>query len=76
MKELTEAQKDKLRKAGFKEYVKTATVFAKQMDKEFKCNTLEGDGIKGKKDDFLVVGISGEVWPVDNEIFEKTYKEL
>ena len=43
------------------------------MDKPFTCDTLEGDNIKGKAGDYLCVGEKGEIWPVDAEIFEKTY---
>jgi hypothetical protein len=29
--------------------------------------------MKGKKGDYLIVGIHGEMYPIDNEIFKKTY---
>jgi hypothetical protein len=65
---------EKLKKIGFKQYVKTQPVWAKQMDKPFKCNTLEGDDIRGKAGDYLCIGIDSEQWPIDAQIFAKTYK--
>jgi hypothetical protein len=66
---------DKLKKLGFKKYMKVEPVWAVQMPQEFTCDTLEGDNIKGKAGDYLCVGIKGEKWPIDKEIFEKTYRE-
>ncbi len=43
------------------------------MDKPFSCDTLEGDNINGKAGDYLCIGVKGEVWPVDAEVFESTY---
>ena len=43
-----------------------------QMDEPFKVETMEGI-MQGKKDDWLMVGISGEMYPCDNEIFIKSY---
>ena len=45
---------------------------AKQMTRTFKVKTLEGT-MKGKKGDYLVIGIKGERYPVNKDIFEKTY---
>ena len=63
-----------LRERGFAPYIKTQPVWAKQMDTPFKCNTLEGDNIRGKAGDYLCIGVKGEMWPVDKEVFESTYK--
>ncbi len=46
-----------------------------QIDKEFEVQTLEGI-MKGKKGDWLMVGISGEMYPCDKTIFKKTYNLL
>lgn len=43
-----------------------------QIDEPFLVETLEGK-MKGKKGDWLMIGISGEMYPCDKEIFEKTY---
>lgn len=59
---------------GFKQYQKTALTWARQMDAPFTCDTLEGDNISGKAGDYLCIGVKGEVWPVDKEVFESTYK--
>ena len=45
------------------------------IDTEFSCNTLEGVTC-GKPGDFLVVGIDGEIYPCDAEIFNKTYQKV
>ena len=43
-----------------------------QIDEPFSVETLEGT-MKGKKGDWLMVGVSGEMYPCDQQIFEKTY---
>ena len=43
-----------------------------QIDEPFEVETMEGI-LRGKKGDWLMVGVSGEVYPCDREIFEKTY---
>lgn len=65
-----------LKSTGFKQYKKIAPVWAKQVSTPFTCDTLEGDNISGKAGDFLCVGINGEMWPVDQEIFKTTYEEV
>ena len=52
---------------------KPVTVLAKQMNDEFVVNTMEGK-VRGKKGDYLMVGVKGEMYPCDREIFEETYK--
>lgn len=54
---------------------KPVVVHALQMDSAFETTTLEGR-IKGKAGDYLMVGIHGERYPIDKEIFEKTYDVL
>jgi len=48
-------------------------VHAKQIDEEFRVNTLEGDYKQGKPGDYLMRGIDGELYICDKVIFEKTY---
>ncbi len=43
-----------------------------QINKPFVVETLEGL-MKGKKGDWLILGIHGEMYPIDNEIFQLTY---
>ena len=43
-----------------------------QIDEAFEVETLEGT-MTGKKGDWLMIGISGEMYPCDQAIFEKTY---
>ena len=49
------------------------TVHAKQMDVEFRVNTLEGNYKQGKAGDYLMCGVDGELYICDKTIFEKTY---
>jgi hypothetical protein len=39
---------------------------------EFEVQTLEGT-MQGKAGDYLMVGVNGEMYPCDFEIFVKTY---
>jgi hypothetical protein len=48
-------------------------VLAKQIDDEFRVNTLEGNYKQGKSGDYLMRGIDGELYICDKDIFEKTY---
>ena len=52
---------------------KPIVVHAKQVDEEFRVNTLEGNYKQGKPGDYLMKGIDGELYICDREIFEKTY---
>jgi len=56
-----------------KYYVKRPVpVLAVQVDDDFIIDTLEGTLI-GKKGDYLVMGVKGELYPVKKDIFEQTY---
>lgn len=44
-----------------------------QVNEPFKVETMEGIH-EGKAGDFLMVGIRGEMYPCDKEIFEETYE--
>ena len=48
-------------------------VQARQIDEDFRVNTLEGNYKKGKSGDYLMRGIDGELYICDKDIFEKTY---
>lgn len=43
-----------------------------QINEPFEVETIEGI-MKGKKVDYLIVGIHGDMYPIDQEIFLKTY---
>jgi len=43
-----------------------------QINEPFEVETLEGV-MKGQPGDWLMVGIHGEMYPISNEIFGKTY---
>jgi len=60
----------------WKQYRKTATVWAKKMDSDFEIETLEGV-MQGHAGDYLCHGEhEGEAWPVRGDIFENTYVEV
>ena len=44
-----------------------------KMDKNFKVATKEGVSLAGKKGDYLMEGVEGEVYPCNAQIFKKTY---
>lgn len=52
---------------------KPIMIKAIQMDCDFEVETLEGNH-KGKKRDYLLQGIKGEVYPCKEEIFQATYE--
>jgi len=43
-----------------------------QINEPFEVETLEGI-MKGKAGDWLMIGIHGEMYPIADEIFKKTY---
>ena len=51
-------------------------VQAKQIDHEFRVNTLEGNYKHGKAGDYLMRGVDGELYICEKSIFEKTYDFL
>lgn len=54
---------------------KPIPVQAKQMYEEFVVITLENpEGFKGKAGDYWMIGIRGEHYVCDKEIFEETYE--
>jgi len=59
---------------GFQYYVKKPIpISAKKISDEFYVETLEGI-MKGKAGDYLIVGVKGELYPCDREVFEETYE--
>ena len=48
-------------------------VHAKQINEEFRVNTLEGNYKQGKPGDYLMRGIDGELYICDGPIFERSY---
>ncbi len=63
----------KAEKLEFKQAIKKPIpVGCIKMDEDFEVETMEGI-MRGKKGDWLMRGIEGELYPCDAEIFEKTY---
>jgi len=54
---------------------KPRIIEAVQIHEEFEVETLEGK-MKGKKGDYLIIGIKGETYPCDKEIFEESYDKV
>lgn len=44
-----------------------------KMDRPFICHTMEGK-VTGKAGDFLAIGVKGEVYPIDAEVFAESYE--
>jgi type II secretory pathway pseudopilin PulG len=58
---------------GMRECKKSALAHAKQIDIEFRVESLEGNYKQGKAGDYLMTGVEGEHYICDQEIFKKTY---
>ena len=43
-----------------------------QINEPFEVETMEGL-MKGNAGDWLMIGVKGEMYPIDNEIFRATY---
>lgn len=50
-------------------------VQAIQMNEDFVVETLEGN-MMAYEGDYLIIGVEGEPYPCNREIFEKTYKQV
>jgi len=57
----------------FREAQKTEPTQVVQMDEPFKVQTKEGPA-DGDAGDYLAKGVEGEMWPIDQEIFDKTHE--
>ena len=44
-----------------------------QMNEAFEVETMEGT-LKGKAGDYLMIGVRGEMYACDKEIFNETYE--
>ena len=66
-------KKDNIPNLNFKKAMKKPiAIRCIQIDEPFKVETLEGTMI-GKKGDWLMIGVNGEMYPCDKTIFDKTY---
>jgi hypothetical protein len=64
---------DKVPDLKYKEAIKRPIrIKCVQINEPFAVETMEGL-MKGKKGDWLIIGVNGEMYPIDNEIFQKTY---
>jgi len=46
-----------------------------QINEPFKVETMEGT-LEGKPGDYLMIGIKGEMYPCDKDIFDETYQVI
>jgi len=66
-------KKNTVPELDFKEAIKKPIhIKCIQIDEPFTVETMEGT-MQGKKGDWLMVGVHGEMYPIDKSIFEKTY---
>lgn len=54
---------------------KPIPVNAFQVFKDFEVETFEGV-MSGKANDYVIIGIKGEIYPCKKEIFEESYVEV
>ena len=54
-------------------YRKKTLTHAVHMNEPFSVETLEGI-MEGKAGDWLMIGVNGEMYPCDAEVFEKSYE--
>lgn len=54
-------------------YRKKTLTRAVQMHEPFSVETLEGT-MQGQSGDWLMIGINGEMYPCDADVFAKTYE--
>ena len=60
----------------FRKYVKKRIpIMAERLEQATEVDTLEGT-FRGKKGDYLVVGVKGERYIVDGKIFDETYERV
>ncbi|MEN8790031.1 MAG: hypothetical protein ABF293_03265 [Flavobacteriaceae bacterium] len=66
-------KKGEIPELNFKKAIKKPIpVRCAQIDEPFQIETLEGT-LTAKAGDWLMVGIQGEMYAIDQEIFQKTY---
>ncbi len=69
-------EKNTIPELDFKEAIKKPIALrCVQINEPFEVQTMEGL-MNGKKGDWLMIGVQGEMYPCDNLIFEKTYELL
>ena len=75
MNEVTQAYIDHMRsRMGVQSYRKRPLVLeAYQIAHEFHVKTLEGT-MKGKANDYVIVGVKNELYVCDEEIFKQLYE--
>lgn len=54
---------------------KPVTLKAIELEQDCEVETLEGT-MKGKKGDFIIQGVRGEVYVCRRDIFEETYRKV
>ncbi len=59
----------------FYEFRKTTTIYATRIMEDFEVETLEGLHT-GKAGDYLAVGVHGEMYPIDGDVFKASYEEV
>lgn len=57
----------------FAPFRKISLTYAVQMDEPFRVETLEGDMV-GKPGDYLAIGAQGEMYPIDQSVFDESYE--
>ena len=58
----------------FRKFMKKAIpIHAKMITEPFEVETIEGI-MHGKPGDFLIIGVRGETYPCDHDIFKETYE--
>lgn len=68
--------KGKMPALEFKKAIKKPVpVQCAQIHEAFTVETMEGI-MQGKPGDWLIVGVHGEMYPIDKDIFRKTYDVL
>jgi hypothetical protein len=55
---------------------KPIPVKAIQINEPFRVKSLEGDYARGKPGDYLMVGVEGECYICDQDIFNKSYDKV
>ena len=58
-----------------REFRKKTTIRAVKISSAFEVVTLEG-AVRGKAGDWLAKGINNELYPINAEVFEKSYEEV
>ena len=66
-------EKNQLPEFEFKKAMKKpVAIRCVQIHEPFEVVTMEGT-MRGKKGDWLLIGVRGEMYPCDQKIFEETY---